>query len=91
MPNQLMCSVKTTSQAVYLPLGRKNDVKIAWILQFTTASPGTIRTDLGNCCSSVLQLFLFPKLIICVNTVGLKAWALRSSEYLRQDSGPLTY
>ena len=46
MPNQLMCPVKTTSQVVYLPLGRENDLKIAWILWFTTAFTGTNKTDL---------------------------------------------
>lgn len=39
--------------------------------------------------SSLLQL-LFPKLVLCVNTVELKTWALRL-EYKGQGCGPITY
>lgn len=81
MPNQRMCSVKTTSQAVYLPLERENDLKIAWILQFTTASPGTMKIRLTA--GALYFSLLSPTLIVFVNSVVIKNMGFDISTWVR--------
>lgn len=81
MPNQWMRSVRTTSQAVYLPLGRENDLKIAWILQFTTASPGTTKTRLTA--GALYFNLLSPKLITFVKSVVIKNMGFDISTWVR--------